>query len=389
MLARRSLAKFGLTLSLLTLSPVVAMAQTTILNASYDVSRELYKEINPAFAAAYKKDKGADVVVNQSHGGSTKQAQAVANGLEADVVTFNQSTDLDFLADKGVVAKDWKTKFPNEAAPYTTTTVFIVRKGNPKGIKDWSDLVKEGASVVIPNPKTSGNGRYTYLAAWGYALETEKSDDKAKEFVSKLFANVPVFDGGGRGATTTFTQRDVGDVLVTFENEIGLLKAEFGDKFDIVYPSLSIEAAPPVAVVETVTRKARHRRKWPRPTSISCTRPKGRRSLPSTASVRATKQHSRKQSCRPSRPSGSRTSSGPGLKRRRSISPMAASTIRSRPRRRTSKTAARSLGPRLSDARAGLHRTGPFGFGGADAVLLFFVLSGARRLPARRPRNRL
>jgi sulfate transport system substrate-binding protein len=254
MFARRSLAKFGLTL-LLTLWPVVAIAQTTILNASYDVSRELYKEINPAFAAAYKKDKGADVVVNQSHGGSTKQAQAVANGLAADVVTFNQSTDIDFLVAQGVVAKDWKTKFPNEAAPYTTTTVFIVRKGNPKGIKDWSDLVKEGASVVIPNPKTSGNGRYTYLAAWGYALETEKSDDKAKEFVSKLFANVPVFDGGGRGATTTFTQRDVGDALVTFENEIGLLKAEFGDKFDIVYPSLSIEAAPPVAVVETVTAK--------------------------------------------------------------------------------------------------------------------------------------
>jgi sulfate transport system substrate-binding protein len=255
MFARRSLAKAGLTLSLLTLWPVVAIAQTTILNASYDVSRELYKEINPAFAAAYKKDKGADVVVNQSHGGSTKQAQAVANGLAADVVTFNQSTDIDFLVAQGVVAKDWKTKFPNEAAPYTTTTVFIVRKGNPKGIKDWSDLVKEGASVVIPNPKTSGNGRYTYLAAWGYALETEKSDDKAKEFVSKLFANVPVFDGGGRGATTTFTQRDVGDALVTFENEIGLLKAEFGDKFDIVYPSLSIEAAPPVAVVETVTAK--------------------------------------------------------------------------------------------------------------------------------------
>ena len=156
MFARRSLAKFGLTLSLLTISPVVAMAQTTILNASYDVSRELYKEINPAFSAAYKKDKGADVVVNQSHGGSTKQAQAVANGLEADVVTFNQSTDLDFLVDKGVVAKDWKTKFPNEAAPYTTTTVFIVRKGNPKGIKDWSDLVKEGASVVDSQPEDLG-----------------------------------------------------------------------------------------------------------------------------------------------------------------------------------------------------------------------------------------
>ena len=251
----RALARTSLALSLTLLSSISLRAETTILNASYDVSRELYKEINPAFAAHWKKEKGADITVNQSHGGSTKQAQAVANGLEADVVTFNQSTDLEFLADKGVITKDWKTKFPNEAAPYTTTTVFIVRKGNPKGIKDWDDLVKEGASVVIPNPKTSGNGRYTYLAAWGYALETEKSDDKAKEFVAKLFANVPVFDGGGRGATTTFTQRDVGDVLVTFENEVDLLKAEFGDKFDVVYPSLSIEAAPPVAIVEGVAAK--------------------------------------------------------------------------------------------------------------------------------------
>ncbi len=246
---------FLLGAGLAALAPFAAQAADSILNASYDVSRELYKEINPAFAAHWKEEKGIDVTVNQSHGGSTKQAQAVANGLEADVVTFNQATDLDFLADKGVVAKDWKTKFPNEAAPYTTTSVFIVRKGNPKGIQDWSDLVKPGISVVIPNPKTSGNGRYTYLAAWGYALEKEKGDDKAKDFVAKLFANVPVFDGGGRGATTTFTQRDVGDVLVTFENEVALLKAEFGDKFDVVYPSLSIEAAPPVAVVDTVTSK--------------------------------------------------------------------------------------------------------------------------------------
>lgn len=238
------------------LAPLAAhAAETSLLNASYDVSRELYKEINPAFSAHRKTEKGQDVTVNQSHAGSTKQAQAVANGLEADIVTFNQATDLDFLAEKGVVAKDWKSKFPNEAAPYTTTSVFIVRKGNPKGIKDWSDLVKPGTSVVIPNPKTSGNGRYTYLAAWGYALEAEKSPEKARDFVGKLFANVPVFDGGGRGATTTFTQRDVGDVLVTFENEVGLLKAEFGDNFDVIYPSLSIEAAPPVAVVETVTAK--------------------------------------------------------------------------------------------------------------------------------------
>lgn len=243
-------------LGLAALTPVAAFAaETTILNASYDVSRELYKEINPAFEAHWKKEKGADVTVKQSHGGSTKQAKSVAEGLEADVVTLNQATDLDFLASQNVIDKDWKSKFPNDAAPYTTTSIFIVRKGNPKGIKDWNDLVKDGISVVIPNPKTSGNGRYTYLAAWGYALETEKSDDKAKAFVTKLFANVPVFDGGGRGATTTFTQRDVGDVLVTFENEVALLKPEFGDNFDVIYPSLSIEAAPPVAVNTVVTEK--------------------------------------------------------------------------------------------------------------------------------------
>ena len=247
---------FILGLGLAALAPIAAHAsETSILNGSYDVSRELYKEINPAFVAHWKKEKGVDVTVNQSHGGSTKQAKSVAEGLEADVVTLNQATDLDFLAEKGVIDKDWKFKFPHDAAPYTTTSVFIVRQGNPKGIKDWSDLVKSGVPVVIPTPKTSGNGRYTYLAAWGYALENEKGEDKAREFVTKLFANVPVFDGGGRGATTTFTQRDVGDVLVTFENEVALLKTEFGDKFDVVYPSLSIEAAPPVAVNTIVTAK--------------------------------------------------------------------------------------------------------------------------------------
>jgi sulfate transport system substrate-binding protein len=243
-------------LGLAALAPFAAhAAETSILNASYDVSRELYKEINPAFVAHWKKEKGADVTVNQSHGGSTKQAKSVVEGLEADVVTLNQATDLDFLASKDVIDKDWKSKFPNDAAPYTTTSIFIVRKGNPKGIKDWNDLVKSGVSVVIPNPKTSGNGRYTYLAAWGYALDNDKSEEKAREFVQKLFANVPVFDGGGRGATTTFTQREVGDVLVTFENEVALLKTEFGDNFDVVYPSLSIEAAPPVAVNNVVTAK--------------------------------------------------------------------------------------------------------------------------------------
>ncbi|MDX2259383.1 MAG: sulfate ABC transporter substrate-binding protein [Hyphomicrobiaceae bacterium] len=238
------------------LGSTATRAQDSLLNASYDVSRELYKDINPAFSAFWKSSSGAAVEVRQAHGGSTKQAQAVAEGLEADVVTLNQPTDLDFLVGKRAVAADWRTRFPYGAAPYTTTSVFLVRKGNPKGIKDWDDLVKAGISVVIPNPKTSGNGRYTYLAAWGYALEKLGSADKAKEFVAALFANVPVFDGGGRGATTTFTQRDIGDVLVTFENEAALIKSEVAsDSFDVVYPSLSIEAAPPVAVVETVTGK--------------------------------------------------------------------------------------------------------------------------------------
>jgi sulfate transport system substrate-binding protein len=231
-----------------------AFAQGTLLNVSYDVSRELYKDINPAFIADWKAKTGETVTVNQSHGGSSKQALAVASGLEADVVTMNQPPDIDILVEKGgLVAADWRTRFPHDATPYTTTTVFMVRKGNPKGIKDWDDLAKPGFQVIVPNPKTSGNGRYTYLAAWGYALDKSKSEAAAREFVTKLFANVPVLDGGGRGATTTFTQRDVGDVLVTFENEAIAIGAELGaDKFDVVYPSLSIDAAPPVAVVDKV-----------------------------------------------------------------------------------------------------------------------------------------
>lgn len=253
LLHRRALSA----LVLVAVSAASAAAQTSILNSSYDVSRELYKEINPAFSKSWKAKAGADVSVNQSHRGSTKQAQAVAEGLEADVVTLNQPTDLDFLASKGAVSADWRKDFPNGAAPYTTTTVFLVRKGNPKGIKDWADLIKPDTSVVIPNPKTSGNGRYTYLAAWGYALSKDGGNaDTAKAFVKALFANVPVFDGGGRGATTTFTQRAIGDVLVTFENEAALIKKEVdGDNFDIVYPSLSVEAAPPVALVTKVIEK--------------------------------------------------------------------------------------------------------------------------------------
>ncbi|MBC7944462.1 MAG: sulfate ABC transporter substrate-binding protein [Burkholderiales bacterium] len=234
------------------------VADATILNVSYDVSRELYKDINPAFVAEWKTQTGEQLTINQSHGGSSKQALSVVNGLEADVVTMNQAPDIDILASRAnLVSADWSKRFPHDATPYTTTSVFLVRKGNPKGIKDWNDLARPGIQVIVPNPKTSGNGRYTYLAAWGYALtKNAGSDAAARDFVSKLFANVPVLDGGGRGATTTFTQRGVGDVLATFENEAILIEREVGaDKFDIVYPPLSIEAAAPVAVVDKVVDK--------------------------------------------------------------------------------------------------------------------------------------
>ncbi len=237
---------------------VAVLADTTILNVSYDVSRELYKDINPAFVAAQKAKAGGVVTVNQSHGGSSKQALSVIGGLDADVVTMNQAPDIDILVERGgLVDANWRKRLPHDATPYTTVTVFLVRKGNPKAIKDWSDLTRDGLHVIVPNPKTSGNGRYTYLAAWGYALRKNANDDAAaRAFVAKLFANVPVLDGGGRGATTTFTQRDTGDVLVTFENEALAIRVELGvDKFDIVYPSVSIEAAAPVALVDKVVDK--------------------------------------------------------------------------------------------------------------------------------------
>jgi sulfate transport system substrate-binding protein len=244
-------------LACLILTSGEVLAQTSILNVSYDVSRELYKDINPAFISAWKARTGESITVNQSHGGSSKQALAVTSGLEADVVTMNQAPDIDVLVERGgLVAADWRKRFPHDATPYTTTTVFLVRKGNPKNLRDWDDLVRPGLQVIVPNPKTSGNGRYTYLAAWGYALQKQGTEAAAREFVSRLFANVPVLDGGGRGATTTFTQRDVGDVLVTFENEAIAIGVELGtDKFDVVYPSLSIEAAPPVAIVDKVVDK--------------------------------------------------------------------------------------------------------------------------------------
>ncbi|MGV0953588.1 MAG: sulfate ABC transporter substrate-binding protein [Fluviibacter sp.] len=251
----RTIVGTGLSSLLLVASPLVS-AQSTIMNVSYDVARELYKDINPAFAASWQAKGNPPVTINQSHGGSSKQVGAVIAGLEADVVTMNQVPDIQMLVKSGLVQADWQKRLPNDAAPYTSTMVFLVRKGNPKNIKDWPDLTQKGVEVIVPNPKVTGNGRYTYLAAWGYAIKTYKSEEKAKEFVRALFANVPVLDGGGRGATTTFTQRGVGDVLVTFENEGILIDKEVGgDKFDIVYPSLSIDAPAPVAVVDKVVDK--------------------------------------------------------------------------------------------------------------------------------------
>lgn len=249
--------------SFLLLASIVALAQSpqNILNVSYDVSRELYKDINPAFAAAWKARTGETIVINQSHGGSSRQALSVIGGLEADVVTMNQAPDIDILVERGgLVARDWRTRFPHEAAPYSSTTIFIVRKGNPKALKDWGDLVRSGLQVIVPNPKTSGNGRYTYLAAWGFGLKAKGSDAGAREFVAALFKNVPVLDGGGRGATTTFAQREIGDVLITFENEFAALEKEFGEgKFEKIYPSLSVDAVAPVALVETVVTKRKSR----------------------------------------------------------------------------------------------------------------------------------
>jgi sulfate transport system substrate-binding protein len=232
--------------------PAAQAADTVLLNAAYDVTRELFKDINPAFTAQWKKTTGETVDVNQSHGGSSKQARSVADGMEASIVTMNQANDIDILVERGVVSADWAKKFPNNASPFYSTMVFLVRKGNPKQVKDWGDLAKPGVKVIIPHPKTSGNGRYTYLAAWGSVIKKGGNEAQARDLVGKIFKNVPVLDAGGRGATTTFTQREIGDVLVTFENEVNLVRAEFGDKFDVVYPSISILAESPVAVVDKV-----------------------------------------------------------------------------------------------------------------------------------------
>lgn len=235
-------------------------ADVTLLNVSYDPTRELYAEFNKAFAAAYRKDTGKSIEIKQSHGGSGSQARSVIDGLQADVVTLALAYDIDAIAAKGSIAPGWQKRLALNSSPYTSTIVFLVRKGNPKGIKDWDDLVKSGVSVVTPNPKTSGGARWNYLAAWGFALNKYGSEDKAKAFTASLFKNVPVLDTGARGSTVTFVERGVGDVLLAWENEAFLAVKEFGkDKFEIVAPPTSILAEPPIAIVDRVVDRKKTR----------------------------------------------------------------------------------------------------------------------------------
>ncbi|MBI2340945.1 MAG: sulfate ABC transporter substrate-binding protein [Deltaproteobacteria bacterium] len=234
----------------------------TLLNVSYDPTRELYRDFNTAFAKDWETKKGQKVVVKQSHGGSGKQARAVIDGLEADVVTLALAYDIDAIAEKGkLLPQDWQSFLPHNSAPYTSTIVFVVKKGNPKGIHDWGDLVKPGVVVITPNPKTSGGARWNYLAAWGYALKKYGNDEtKAKEFVAQLYKNVPVLDSGARGSTTTFVERGIGDVLIAWENEAWLAVETLGqNRFEVIVPSLSIQAEPPVALIDKVVDK-RHTR---------------------------------------------------------------------------------------------------------------------------------
>jgi sulfate/thiosulfate transport system substrate-binding protein len=235
-----------------------AQEKVTLLNVSYDPTRELYKDVNAAFAREWKRRTGQDVEIKQSHGGSGAQARAVIDGLEADVVTLGLAYDIDEIAQRGkTLPADWQKKLPHNSTPFASTIAFVVRKGNPKGIKDWNDLIRSDVQVITPNPKTSGGARWNYLAAWGYALRKNKgSEASARDFIGKLYANVPVLDAGARGSTTTFVERGIGDVLVAWENEALLATKQLGpDKFDIVIPSVSILAEPPVAVNETVAAK--------------------------------------------------------------------------------------------------------------------------------------
>ncbi len=235
-------------------APAHAQQPNSLLNASYDIARELFIAINEAFIPAHQQATGQEVTIDQSHAGTSRQARAISEGLSADVVTFNQVTDIDFLVQSGFVSEDWPSEFPNQASPFYSLPSFLVREGNPKGIEDWDDLVREDVQVVFPNPKTSGNARYTYLAAYAYALEAFEGDQtQAQDFVRSIFDNVPVFDTGGRASTTTFVERQIGDVLITFEAETQGIAREFGeDQFDLVTPSMSLLAEFPVAIVDRV-----------------------------------------------------------------------------------------------------------------------------------------
>ena len=258
---RRRISFLVATVALLAIA-AGAQAQVKLLNVSYDPTRELYQELNTAFAKRWKNETGQALSVQQSHGGSGAQARAVIDGLEADVVTLALAYDIDAIAEKGLLARDWQQRLPNNASPYTSTIVFLVRKGNPKGIKDWNDLVRQDVKVITPNPKTSGGARWNYLAAWGFALKTGGGDEaKARAFVTQLYRNVPVLDTGARGSTITFVQRGLGDVLLAWENEAFLAINELGkDKLEIVVPSVSILAEPPVAVVDQVVDRHRTRK---------------------------------------------------------------------------------------------------------------------------------
>jgi len=239
---------------LLSLATPAHANEVTLLNVSYDPTRELYQDFNKVFTEHWKKIAGQDVKIKQSHGGAAKQARSVIDGLQADVVTLALSYDIDEIAQRGILAKDWQKRLPNNSAPYTSTIFFLVRKGNPKNIKEWSDLARPGISVITPNPKTSGGARYNYLAAWGYALKQPGGNEQtAQDLLTKIYKNVPVLDSGARGATTTFVEREIGDVLITWENEALLAIRELGpDKVQIVAPSLSILAEPPVTIVDKV-----------------------------------------------------------------------------------------------------------------------------------------
>jgi sulfate/thiosulfate-binding protein len=249
---------WAIVLATLLASPEFASAQTTLLNVSYDPTRELYREINTAFTKSWADKTGERITIRASHGGSGAQARSVIDGLDADVVTLALAPDIDAIAaQSGKIPADWQKRLPNNSSPYTSTIVFLVKKGNPKGIKDWDDLVRPGVQVITPNPKTSGGARWNYLAAWGWALDRWKSEDKAREFVAAIYKNAPVLDTGARGSTISFAQRGLGDVLIAWENDAFLAFDEFGkDKFEIVAPSLSIVAEPPVTLVDgNVDRK--------------------------------------------------------------------------------------------------------------------------------------